>query len=539
MKRFHFLFVFVFFQVISAFPAVYYVATDGSDTNNGKIGSPFATIKKSQTVVTAGDTVFVRGGTYLMNESQIAKYNSIWAYVTYLDKSGLPGKRINYWAYPGETPVFDLKNVKPANYRVTVFQVNGSYIHIKGLEVIGTQVTILTHTQSECFENQGSNNIYEMLKMHDGQAIGFYLTKGSNNLILNCDAWNNADYTSENKNGGNVDGFGGHSSKGSTGNVFRGCRAWFNSDDGYDCISSSESIVFENCWAFYNGYSTAFKSLGDGNGFKAGGHGAAPGSISNMPNPVPPHTVRFCLAFRNKASGFYANHHIITGNYWYNNSAYRNGTNYNMLSQNIVKDATSGNEITVDVPGINHVLHNNISFRYGSQTELSNMGTSLNTFNSFSPNSGVSVSSEDFMSIDESQLIMPRKADGSLPDIDFLKLKPTSDLIDKGKNIGFAFNGSAPDLGAFEYKSVSAVNNPANDAVNIYPTLVDDVLNIEVLSVSNDDTFQIFGFDGKILRNQKLSNLVSSLDMSDFESGLYLVRLVLDNEIVVRKIIKK
>ena len=44
----------------------------------------------------------------------------------------------------------------------------------------------------------------------------------------------------------------------------------------------------------------------------------------------------------------------------------------------------------------------------------------------------------------------PRLADGSLPDLDFLKLSPDSDLIDAGVNVGLPYNGSAPDLGAFE-----------------------------------------------------------------------------------------
>jgi len=94
-------------------------------------------------------------------------------------------------------------------------------------------------------------NIYEQLGMHDGQAIGFYLTKGTGNLILNCDAYNNHDSLSENGRGGNTDGFGCHPrSAADSNNVFRGCRAWFNSDDGYDCINGFTATVFDHCWAF-------------------------------------------------------------------------------------------------------------------------------------------------------------------------------------------------------------------------------------------------------------------------------------------------
>jgi len=427
---------------ISSFPIIaktYYVATDGKDDNSGSIGLPFATIQRAQDAVEAGDTVFIRGGKYKMTENQIAKKAGIWASVHFLNKSGTTTHRINYWAFPGEHPVFNLSEIKPAGYRIFAFNVTGSWIHIKGLEVIGTQVTIKTHTQSECFHNEGSNNIYEQLSMHDGQAIGFYLIKGSNNLILNCDAFRNYDFTSETGKGGNTDGFGCHPSAGGTGNIFRGCRAWFNSDDGYDCIHAAESVTFDHCWAFYNGYSTTFESLGDGNGFKAGGWGSTP--VSKIPDTVPGHTVQFCLAVRNKDNGFYSNHQIA-GSHWYNNTAYQNTTNFNMLNR------LSDNR--TDVPGYNHILKNNLSIKpVKNDTANININKCDISYNSFTLN--LTVSESDFKSINQSLLTSPRKADGSLPDMDFLKLKAGSVLIDKGVNIGFPYTGKAPDLGAFEF----------------------------------------------------------------------------------------
>ena len=246
----------------------YYVANHGVDANIGSIERPFATVMRAQEVATPGDTVFIRGGTYLIAESQIAKQQRIWAHVILLDKSGTEGKRINYWAYENEQPVFDFSAVKPRGKRVHAFSVSGSWLHLRGIEVVGVQVTIPTHTQSICFANDGSHNIYERLNMHDTMAIGIYSVRGGDNLFLNCDAFNNYDSFSESGRGGNTDGFGCHPIKGGTGNVFRGCRAWFNSDDGFDCIGASEVVTFENCWAFNNGYSTDFKSLADGNGFK-------------------------------------------------------------------------------------------------------------------------------------------------------------------------------------------------------------------------------------------------------------------------------
>jgi len=426
-------------QLSFAFSATFYVAPNGNDANDGTIDKPFATIQKAQQMVNPGDLVYLRGGTYHVQPGQIAKTERQWAYVTYLDKSGTADKPIKYWAYPNEKPIFDLSAIKPEGLRVTVFYVSGSWIHLKGFEVIGTQVTIKTHTQSECFENQGSNNIYEMLSMHDGMAIGFYLLNGSNNLILNCDAYRNWDYYSENGRGGNTDGFGCHPRAGAKNNVFRGCRSWFNSDDGYDVINSAESVTFDHCWAMYNGFGTDFKSLGDGNGFKAGGFARRP--ANEIPNPIPRHTVQFCLAVRNKASGFYANHHI-NGDNWYNNTAYRNGNNFNMLNR-LLEDPNA------DVPGYSQKMRNNLGYKGGRElTNLDNAKSDIAN-NYFDLN--LDASDADFMSLDEALLVAPRKADGSLPDNDFMRLKAGSKFIDKGIDIGFPFKGKAPDLGCFEF----------------------------------------------------------------------------------------
>ena len=53
-----------------------------------------------------GDTVYIRGGVYHIAADQIARRERIYACITFLDKSGKPGRYIHYWAYPGETPVF-------------------------------------------------------------------------------------------------------------------------------------------------------------------------------------------------------------------------------------------------------------------------------------------------------------------------------------------------------------------------------------------------------------------------------------------------
>lgn len=532
-KRILLLFLSIFSSSLT-FSATFYVAPNGNDSNNGTISAPFLTIQRAQDTVFAGDTVYVRGGDYQMTEAQIAKVYSAWAYVTYLDKSGTAGHLINYWAYPSEHPVFHYDQIKPANLRVNAFQVNGSYIHLKGLEVTGVQVTITTHTQSECFENQGSHNIYEQLKMHDGQAIGFYLTKGSDNLILNCDAYNNHDYTSENKLGGNTDGFGCHPSSASyTNNVFRGCRAWFNSDDGYDCINAHASTTFDHCWSFYNGYSTTFQSLGDGNGFKAGGYGNT--TLDKLPTVIPHNTVQFCLAVKNKANGFYSNHHLA-GSYWYNNTAYQNGNNFNMLN----RKAANADDYLTDVSGYDHVMKNNLSLSpRGRDTTSLNAARCDISYNSFTL--PVTVSADDFKSLDLNLLTQARNEDGSLPDIDLLKLVAGSDLIDAGKDIGFAYAGAHPDLGYQESGNITTAIKPekTKEEAQLYPNPVKEFLNIDI---KNAKPFEVavYALDGKLMMQKNYQNQAQvKLDVSDLKRGLYVLELKSNQQVIRKKVVKK
>ncbi len=412
----------------------YYVATDGNDDNCGSKEHPFATLRKAQSLVEPGDVVYIRGGVYRpTTEDIMATMERIYACVFLMDKSGTDDAPICYYGYPGERPVFDLSQVKPANKRVSVFYVSGSYLHFRNIEVTGTQVTQTGHTQSECFSNRGgSNNTYEHLSMHHGMAIGFYLLRGSNNLILNCDAYENFDSMSEDGKGGNVDGFGAHPRKGDTGNKFQGCRAWWNSDDGFDLINASEAVIIDHCQAFYNGYRPGtFDSAADGNGFKAGGYGMKP--TTKAPDNVPTHVVTNCLAYSNKAGGFYSNHHLA-GVRWENNTAYANRYNYNMVNRKSSKEA-------VDVGGYGHILLSNISL-LPREHHLHNINDSVCTLlnNSFHPEDKLQITTTDFESTDATLLISLRNADGSLPTPIFLK-PTTSSPLHKSK-MGYTFSNN-------------------------------------------------------------------------------------------------
>ncbi|MCU4675241.1 DUF4990 domain-containing protein [Catenovulum sp. 2E275] len=423
------------FLPLATLAADFYIAPNGSDTNAGSLSAPFATIMAAQNAASAGDTVYLRGGTYYLDNSNITSTDSARSYVNTIDKDG-----IRYIAYQGERPVFDFTNVKPQDLRVVAFLIEGDDNVFQGFDITGVQITIdYKRTQSTAIRvNGGDRNLFENLAIYDNMAIGWYLAKGSDNLVLNVDAYRNKGLDANSH--GNIDGFGAHPDTSSSGNIIRGSRAWFNSDDGFDFISANTVVTVENSWAFYNGYDADFNSLGDGNGFKAGGYGRD-GKIDFPTNPVPRHIVKNCLAVGNKSGGFYANHHI-DGQDWINNTAIANRYNYNMLS------TTPDN--TTDVPGYSHYMRNNLGFDARS-SEVANLGSAAD--NDLSHNYfdlAVTVTADDFISLDESQLTAPRKANGDLPDITYAHLSQDSDLIDAGTDIGSPYNGTSPDLGAFE-----------------------------------------------------------------------------------------
>jgi len=49
---------------VKAAPNIYYVAKNGSDSNPGSESQPWLTIQKAADTMVAGDTVYVKAGTY-------------------------------------------------------------------------------------------------------------------------------------------------------------------------------------------------------------------------------------------------------------------------------------------------------------------------------------------------------------------------------------------------------------------------------------------------------------------------------------------
>lgn len=423
----------------------FFVAVDGNDGNPGTIDLPFASIARGQEAADAGDTVWIRGGVYEYSAGAGASQNAVL-----FDKSGSPGQRINYWAYPGESPVFDFYNYLPVE-RIRGFSVDADWLHFKGLELRGVQQVITNVNESWAIRvegDRGNDNIFEQLNLHHNEGPGLFILSGGNNLVLNCDSHHNYD---PDRGGENADGFGSHSDQ--DGNVFVGNRAWENSDDGFDFISSPGEVTVADSWSWRNGYIPGTNTAaGNGAGFKAGGFGLDPAKFPD-PEDVPRNVVRNNLAFDNRVQGFYANHHP-GGIDWINNTAFSN---------------SRGFDLTNDVDPTNwpadHYLRNNISFANGSNLFSANQSLIDDEYNTW--NSGFDVSAADFASLSKLGVDGARAADGSLPNIDLLQLQPGSSLINAGEDQGLPYYGSAPDLGAFELRGTLPGDFNADNAVDL------------------------------------------------------------------------
>jgi hypothetical protein len=124
----------------------------------------------------------------------------------------------------------------------------------------------------------------------------------------------------------------------------------------------------------------------------------------------------------------------------YNNIAYHNNHGFTIYST----DSSDQQELL-------RILKNNVAYgNSGGSIEVFGGGVYTHSYNSWDHSPTVTVNDADFASLNYAQLLLPRKADGSLPDITFGHLVPGSDLINAGTSVDLPYNGNAPDLGPFE-----------------------------------------------------------------------------------------
>lgn len=467
-----------FLSLLSPFAhsTTYYVATDGNDNNAGTtLATPFKTLNKATGLSTlaAGDQIIVRGGTYATTTS-----------IT-LSKAGTAVAPIRLITYNDERALVNFTGIAAGKRGFTL---SGSYWTIKGFDVCKATDNGINIT--------GANNTIEFCSFFDNGDSGMQLDGGAHdNRILNCDSYWNADPTDY----GDADGFACKMAVGSN-NYFYGCRSWLNVDDGWDGYlrgADNVSTVIENCWTWRNGYFKDGKDAGanaNGNGFKMGG----------SDDKLLKHnfTLKNCIAFYNKAKGFDQNNNKGTMTL-YNCTGYGNVGNDFSVSTTLPAGSTCTVINCVDVV----------------KTKVS-----LGSFVVQATNSWLSpftVTNADFASLDSLGVTGKRNADGSLPKLNFLRLSSGSDLIDAGTNVGLPFNGSAPDLGAYESELPAAVKN-RQQSVNA-PYFDGNQLVIQALSLPSECS--LYNLQGKQLLRTSLNNVPATLNCDHLQNGLYVLEI--------------
>ena len=269
-----------------------YVSPSGKSTAAGTQNAPMDLLTAINSI-SAGYTIWMEEGTYKAYELYGAPI------VIAESNSGAEGAYKTISSINGGTVTIDFSGMAELGSNRGIV-LDGSYWHFYDIDICnaGDNGMLLS----------GDNNIIELCQFYANHDSGLQISRynpsadtidlwPSNNLILNCTAFDNKDEaTCE-----NADGFAAKLTCGE-GNVFDGCISYCNSDDGWDLYAkpatgSTGVVTIKNSVAFGNGKLTNGEGSanGDMNGFKLGG--------SNKQCPTP-HVVTNCIAFNNGATGF-------------------------------------------------------------------------------------------------------------------------------------------------------------------------------------------------------------------------------------------
>jgi hypothetical protein len=225
-----------------------------------------------------------------------------------------------------------------------------------------------------------------------------------------------------------------------------------------------------------------------------------------------------------------------------------NGNGFNMWAS--TWDANGNRTDGVVLKGSKaHVMKNNIAFP--NKTSYIGGNYAAGEYNTWNLN--ITPKESDFLSVSDPSMTVtgrelgplggalgPRKADGSLPDVDFLKLAPKSQMIDKGVNVGLKYEGKAPDLGAYEYGAVpsnsviessSAVASSSSSEVRTessssITTSITMKLSRETKVLGNASIFDLQGrYLGNLQAEQLRDGDIAKAIRAKFgKSGVYLVK---------------
>ncbi len=186
---------------------VYYVAENGGNKNPGTQEKPWRTIQHAAEKATAGDKVYIRGGTY--NES------------VQIEKSGGPDAYLVFAAYPDERPVIDGTGVTDWNNGIIIE--NSSHIKLSGLEIRkwrdnGMDISNSSHLKiSDCKVHDvgggvqlldGSHDFeFNRVEIHHFDLLGFDASPGDGGAPCYEGTFNNCRAHTGRDHDQNTDGF--------------------------------------------------------------------------------------------------------------------------------------------------------------------------------------------------------------------------------------------------------------------------------------------------------------------------------------------
>jgi hypothetical protein len=127
------------------------------------------------------------------------------------------------------------------------------------------------------------------------------------------------------------------------------------------------------------------------------------------------------------------------------------------------------------------------------------------------------------------------RAQNAMPNNTFVL--PNNDIYIAGYAIGnancdpFTFTSNAvyPNLGSYILKwtqnTATSVNeNVKNSEITLYPNPVSNMLHIEIVNSKTDETITITDLPGKISLTQPVINNKQTIDISNLQNGVYLIR---------------
>lgn len=160
------------------------------------------------------------------------------------------------------------------------------------------------------------------------------------------------------------------------------------------------------------------------------------------------HTIRNNVVFNCSDDGIDTWHNV--DNIIENNTVYHTG-----YSANGSPSGGDGNGFKLGPPG-NNIVRNNISVGNYRRGFDDNGGSNVQLWNNIAYNNPVDYRT-GLILVSQNRVIDPQFADMDSASPNFLHLLAGSPAIDAGINVGLPYNGSAPDIGAYEY-GVSVVD---------------------------------------------------------------------------------